>query len=97
MPRNEGEKEQARRAVARTLAAGVERYDRECMLPRLIAVAPADLAGASAPAAHVVKLLARALRRERALGRAGHWAYDLGRHMGLAQAYAAERAAERLR
>jgi hypothetical protein len=97
MPQNEGQRERARRAVARTLAAGAKRYDRQLMLPRLIAAAPADLAAASAPAAQVVKLLARALRRERALGRAGHWAYDLGRHIGLAQANAAERAAARLR
>jgi len=40
-------------------------------------------------------LLRRALRRERALARAGHWAYDLNRHLALAQALAAEGNAQR--
>ena len=30
--------------------------------------------------------LETALRREQALGRAGHWAYDINRHIGLRQA-----------
>jgi hypothetical protein len=39
-----------------------------------------------------VALLARELRAERALGRAGHWTYDINRHIGLMQAYKAETA-----
>jgi hypothetical protein len=41
--------------------------------------------------------LARGLRSERRLGRAGHWTYDVNRHIALAQAFRAERLAlERL-
>ncbi|MDQ0315110.1 hypothetical protein [Amorphus orientalis] len=40
------------------------------------------------PAVHreVRARLARALRAERRLGRAGHWSYDLNRHLALKQA-----------
>ncbi len=34
--------------------------------------------------------LMRSLRDERRRGLAGHWSYDLNRHIALAQAYAAE-------
>ena len=34
--------------------------------------------------------LRRALRAERSRGRAGHWSYDLNRHIALKQAYEAE-------
>jgi hypothetical protein len=40
---------------------------------------------------NVLARIARALRAERNRGRAGHWTYDLNRHIALAQAYAAER------
>ncbi|MEI2384614.1 hypothetical protein [Breoghania sp. JC706] len=40
----------------------------------------------------VVARLARALRGERRRGLAGHWTYDLNRHIALLQAYRAERA-----
>jgi hypothetical protein len=39
----------------------------------------------------LVARLARALRAERQRGRAGHWSYDLNRHIALAQALDAER------
>jgi hypothetical protein len=38
-------------------------------------------------------MLSRALRAARRRGRAGHWTYDLNRHIGLVQAFRAERAA----
>jgi hypothetical protein len=41
----------------------------------------------------ILRRLARALRSERNRGRAGHWTYDLNRHIALAQAYTAERTA----
>jgi hypothetical protein len=74
------------------LAAGAELYRRERHLPRLIAITPSELADSS-PAAdrRIVARLARALRSERTRGRAGHWTYDLNRHIALHQAYAAER------
>jgi hypothetical protein len=40
---------------------------------------------------NVLARIARALRAERNRGRAGHWTYDLNRHIALAQAYTAER------
>lgn len=62
--------------------------------------------GASAPAAPIgpdeiagpepettqalLRKLARALRTQRRLARAGHWAYDLDRHMGLVEAWRRE-------
>jgi len=53
---------------------------------------PSELVDFS-PAARraIVARLAWALRSERTRGRAGHWTDDLNRHIGLAQAYAAER------
>jgi hypothetical protein len=38
----------------------------------------------------ILARLMRSLRDERRRGLAGHWSYDLNRHIALAQAYAAE-------
>ena len=78
--------------MAEAVAAGVEPYDRARHLPRLIPVEPDRLADGSAEnRKRILAALARALRAERNRGRAGHWTYDLNRHIGLKQAYAAER------
>lgn len=80
--------------VDRLIEAGAGAYRRDLVLPRLIAVGPDDLRGAQAVVGRrICALLARALRAERNRGRAGHWTYDLNRHIGLAQALKAERAA----
>lgn len=82
----------ASEAVARTVAAGVERYQRDRHLPRLIPLTPKEIADTRPEARRaILTRLARALRAERNRGRAGHWTYDLNRHIGLRQAYAAER------
>jgi hypothetical protein len=47
--------------------------------------------------AHVIAALERALRAERRRGLAGHWTYNLARHMQLLRAYRAETAAARAR
>jgi hypothetical protein len=47
--------------------------------------------------AHVVPTLERALRAERRRGLAGHWTYNLARHVQLLRAYRAEMAAARAR
>jgi hypothetical protein len=79
-------------AVSRAVAAGREAYDRERHLPRIIAVGPSEVADRSEQGqALILRKLARALRAERNRGRAGHWTYDLNRHIALSQAYAAER------
>lgn len=61
---------------------------------------PADLvwppvpAEAESPQGRLARL-ERALRTERRLGRAGHWSYDLGRHIALMRMTRAARRAER--
>jgi len=90
--RNKALRRRAIRAITETVAAGVEPYDRARHLPRLIPIEPDLLAdGSTENRRRIVAALARALRAERNRGRAGHWTYDLNRHIALKQAYAAER------
>jgi hypothetical protein len=85
----------ARCGLAAAVHAGARRYDRARMLPRLVPAGPDLIADRSAAGrAAILKLLARALRGERQRGRAGHWTYSLDRHVGLLQAYLAERSAD---
>lgn len=87
-------RESALRALRRTVEGGAGCFDRGRMLPRLLPVGPETVADTSAAGRlRVLRLLARALRGERRRGRAGHWSYSLDRHLGLAQAWRAERAA----
>jgi hypothetical protein len=82
----------AKATLLEVIAAGVEVYDRERHLPRLLPLEPKDLEDSRPEARRaILARLARALRAERNRGRAGHWTYDLNRHIGLRQAYAAER------
>ncbi len=84
----------AAQSVARAIAVGVEAYERARHLPRILPVGPGEAADHSeAGRRAIVMRLARALRAERNRGRAGHWTYDLNRHIALMQAYAAERRA----
>jgi Family of unknown function (DUF6477) len=81
----------AYRAVDRVIANGSEAYERGRMLPRVLPIGPDELRGAEPETTRrIVLKLARALRAERARGRAGHWTYDLNRHIGLMQALKAE-------
>lgn len=74
------------------VARGVEPYDRLRHLPRVLPVGPLELTDASPEGRRrTLARLARALRAERNRGRAGHWTYDLNRHIALAQAYESER------
>lgn len=69
-------------------------YLRQRDLPRLIALWPHEINDMTASGTH--KLIARlrcALRAERRRGHAGHWSYDLDRHLGLVKAYKCEIAA----
>jgi hypothetical protein len=80
-------------ALAATVKLGCGSYDRACVLPRLIAIDPRDLAAGSPDLARrIIARLECALRAERQRGRAGHWTYDLNRHIALRQALLAERA-----
>jgi hypothetical protein len=75
------------------IAGGREVYDRRRMLPRLIAIDPRELEpGGPALDRLIEARLKRALRAERRRGRAGHWTYDLNRHVALLQALAGETA-----
>ena len=83
----------ARQAVRAAVRAGAVEYRRASILPRLVPIDPADVADDSpAGTRRILALLARALRSERRRGRAGHWSYDLNRHIGLRQAMLAETA-----
>ena len=71
---------------------GTEAYDRNRHLPRVLPVDPVELGDTSREGRRrTLARLARALRAERVRGRAGHWTYDLNRHIALAQAYESER------
>jgi len=80
------------KSLARTISPGDDdAYDRARVLPRLIALDPADLDRGGAQLDRTIRVrLARALRAERRNGRAGSWTYDLNRHLALLQAIAAE-------
>ena len=84
----------ARSTLAGRIASGSADYERARHLPRVIPVGPDEVADESAAGrGAILRKLARALRAERSRGRAGHWTYDLNRHIALHQAYAAERQA----
>ena len=88
----EGLDRSAADSIRRVIVAGLERYDRQRHLQRLLPLAPEDLLDESVPARRrILARLGRALRAERNRGRAGHWTYDLNRHIALSQAYVAER------
>jgi hypothetical protein len=81
-----------RRSFAAIVSSGAKTYERRLHLPRVLPIGPDEVAdGSPAAIRAIVQRLARALRAERNRGRAGHWTYDLNRHIALAQAYAAER------
>jgi hypothetical protein len=80
------------KAIETTVKTGVRHYDRILHLPGLIGIDPGVLsAGEEMPKEAVVARLERALRAERRRAKAGHWAYDLNRHIALRQALIAER------
>jgi hypothetical protein len=86
----------ANRAYATMAEAGARCYQRARDLPKLIALWPIELEDQSlAGELRILGKLRRALRAERARGLAGHWSYDLNRHLGLLSAYKGELAAHR--
>jgi hypothetical protein len=78
-------------AISQTLRAGVAAYERDRDLPRLARILPGETTDSAESAEAIVARLERALRAERNRARAGHWTYDLNRHIALRQAYLAER------
>lgn len=64
---------------------------RTTRLTSLLPLWPAEIEDMSMTGrARLVALLERALRAERRRGLAGHWTYDLARHMQLLEVYRAE-------
>ena len=81
----------AESALCRAERAGAILYDRRRDLARLIHLDPfKPLPDTAETTDAILAGLRRALRAERNRGRAGHWTYDLNRHIALRQAYAAE-------
>jgi hypothetical protein len=81
----------ARRIFGNMLAAGTAAYVRARDLPKLLALWPQELSDESTEGnSRVLARLRRALRAERRRALAGHWSYDLNRHLGLLSAYKGE-------
>jgi hypothetical protein len=63
-------------------------YDRRTELARILPLWPHELDDETPQGRHrIVSKLQRALRMERRRGVAGHWTYDLGRHVELLRVY----------
>ena len=79
-------------AFERLIVSSSGGYNRQRHLPRVLPVGPVEIGDRSAEGHRtIISRLTRALRAERNRGRAGHWTYDLNRHIALYQAYTAER------
>ena len=66
-------------------------YDRRRELPRVLPLWPHELDDESPEGRRrVLARLRRTLRAERRRGLAGHWTYDLSRHVELLRVYRAE-------
>jgi hypothetical protein len=79
-------------AIGYTVRAGAERYDRGRHLPWLARVMPVELESDDPVVTEaIIARLERTLRAERRRGKAGHWTYDMNRHIALMQALRAER------
>ena len=88
---NERIDEAAGSAFDTLITLGSEQYRRKQHLPRVLPIAGELLDAVSdTDRRALLARIARALRHERNRGRAGHWTYDLNRHIALAQAYAGE-------
>jgi hypothetical protein len=72
-------------------AAARRPYDRHTELPRVLPLWPHELDDETAEGRRrILAGLRRALRAERRRGRAGHWTYDLARHVELLRVYRLE-------
>ena len=81
----------ARRIFSTMAKANARNYVRARDLPKLVALWPCELEDQSeAGSLRIITKLRRALRAERRRALAGHWSYDLNRHLGLLSAYEGE-------
>jgi hypothetical protein len=66
-------------------------YQRLRDLPKLLPLWPDEISDETVEGARkLIAKLKRALRAERRRGRAGHWSYDLDRHLRLVRAHKSE-------
>jgi hypothetical protein len=80
-------------ATDQVLERGVASYDRARMVSTLLRLWPLEAYGEEPETTRgLLARLRRALRRERALGTAGHPRYDVNRHIALLQAWRCESA-----
>jgi hypothetical protein len=80
------------RACAQPPAKPTATYDRRTELARILPLWPAELADDSPRGRQLILAkLRRALRAERRRGIAGHWTYDLARHVELLRVYRLEK------
>ena len=74
------------------VARGMEPYERQRHLPRVLPNGPDELRDLSESGRRsILRRLAQALREERNSGRAGPWTYDRNRQVAWAAADATER------
>ena len=74
--------------------AGERPYDRGTELPRVLPLWPHEVDDVTPEGRwRILAKLRRALRAERRRGLAGHWTYDLARHVELLRVYRLELAA----
>ena len=86
----------ARSGRIRALRPPTVPIDRRAALGRLLPLWPHELEdGSPEGRLRIVARLRKALRAERRRGLAGHWTYDLARHVELLRLYKAEMAAQR--
>ena len=79
----------SRRASPGTV--GQRPYDRRSDLPRVLPLWPHELDDETREGRRcILARLRRALRAERRRGLAGHWTYDLARHLELLRVYRLE-------
>jgi hypothetical protein len=86
-----GSKPRAGNAIDRMVDSGARCYRRARDLPCLLPLWPRELADFTAGGTlRILARLRRALRAERRRARAGHWSYELNRHIALLAAYKGE-------
>jgi hypothetical protein len=81
----------AQQSRGKLLPMTSDAYDRRTELPRILPLWPHELDDESPRGRQLVLAkLRRALRAERRRGIAGHWTYDLARHVELLRVYRLE-------
>jgi hypothetical protein len=76
-----------------TIAGAAKPFDREIQLPKLLCLWPSELRDYSFDGTkRLVDLIRKALLAERRRSAAGHWCYDINRHLALIEALKEENA-----